>query len=106
VVETTCGVNKVDINQTCDADTLLIATGAPSIVDDRRNSVEVSHWRGTPGFVNMLENQKILSPDYPGNNFFNTLGNLMVDSRVCLLFPDFEAGDTLTLEWTCRSFYR
>ena len=33
--------------------------------------------------------------DVPGNNFFNTLGNIASDPRVSLLFIDFEGGRQL-----------
>jgi ferredoxin-NADP reductase len=34
-------------------------------------------------------------PDYAGNNFFNTIGNLISDPRIGLLFVDFETGALL-----------
>lgn len=36
-------------------------------------------------------------PDFSGNLHFNTIGNLSLDSRVGVLFPDFQTGDLLTL---------
>ncbi len=36
-------------------------------------------------------------PDYPGNNMFNSFGNLAVDSAAALLFIDFCTGQTLQL---------
>ena len=36
-------------------------------------------------------------PDYSGNMFFNTLGNMLVNPRAGLLFPDFATGDLLQL---------
>jgi hypothetical protein len=36
-------------------------------------------------------------PDYPGNNMFNSLGNLRVHPRAGLLFVDFARGDLLQL---------
>jgi hypothetical protein len=37
-------------------------------------------------------------PDFRGNRFFNTLGNLVSDPRAALLFVDFETGDLLHLQ--------
>jgi len=37
-------------------------------------------------------------PDFRGNRFFNTLGNLLGDPRAGLLFVDFENGDLLHLQ--------
>ena len=34
-------------------------------------------------------------PDFSGNNFFNTLGNLAINPRAGLLFADFANGDLL-----------
>ena len=36
-------------------------------------------------------------PDYPGNNMFNSLGNLVMDDAAALLFIDFTTGSTLRL---------
>ena len=36
-------------------------------------------------------------PDFSGNRYFNTLGNLAANPRAGLLFIDFERGDTLQL---------
>ena len=36
-------------------------------------------------------------PDYPGNNMFNSFGNLEVDPTAALLFIDFDSGRTLQL---------
>ena len=36
-------------------------------------------------------------PDYVGNNYFNTLGNLAVNPRAGLLVIDWESGDLLFL---------
>jgi hypothetical protein len=47
----------------------------------------------------------LLIPDFKGNRFFNTLGNLLGDDRAGLLFVDFASGDLLqaagrvTIEW-------
>jgi hypothetical protein len=37
-------------------------------------------------------------PDYAGNRYFNTLGNLVLDARAALLFIDFASGDVLELQ--------
>jgi len=36
-------------------------------------------------------------PDYRGNRFFNTLGNLAINPRAGLLFINFARGDLLQL---------
>lgn len=51
---------------------------------------DASHRGGPPGFVTVLGPRRLVIPDYPGNNAFNTLGNIVVNPDVGLLFvsPD------------------
>ena len=37
-------------------------------------------------------------PDYRGNRYFNTLGNMLAWPRAAILVPDFETGDLLHLQ--------
>jgi hypothetical protein len=73
------------------ADTFFIATDNP----DR--GADVSHKGGNPGFVRVVDPQRIAFPDYNGNSMFNTLGNLTVNPHAGLLFIDFDTGRTLQL---------
>lgn len=81
------------------ADTLFIATAHPSSHHGtaRSHGVDVSHRGGTPGFVHAAGDDTLILPDFAGNRFFNTLGNLMLNPRAGLLFIDFETGDLLYL---------
>jgi predicted pyridoxine 5'-phosphate oxidase superfamily flavin-nucleotide-binding protein len=75
------------------ADTFFVAS-ASGPRDRPGPGVDVSHRGGRPGFVRV--NGNILSiPDFAGNRFYNTLGNLLLYPRVGLLFADFAAGDVL-----------
>lgn len=75
------------------ADTFFVA----SYVDvDGQRSVDVSHRGGQSGFV-QVEGNRLTIPDFAGNLFFNTLGNLLLNPRAGLLFIDFNAGDLLQL---------
>jgi hypothetical protein len=65
----------------------------------RERGVDTSHRGGEPGFVRVEESQ-LSWPDYPGNNLFNSLGNLAVDGTTSLLFLDFETGLPLHLSGT------
>ena len=68
---------------------------------------DISHRGGAPGFVE-LDDATLTIPDFPGNRYFNTLGNLLGDRRAALLFLDFEQGDLLHLQgeveidWSAR----
>ena len=43
------------------------------------------------------DRRTLLIPDFSGNLHFNTLGNLLLDPRAGLLFPDFAGGELLHL---------
>ncbi|MNS50210.1 Pyridoxamine 5'-phosphate oxidase [compost metagenome] len=57
-------------------------------------AVDVSHRGGKPGFVR-VDGNVLTIPDFSGNRFFNTLGNLTANPRAGLVFIDFEHGDVL-----------
>jgi uncharacterized protein len=45
-----------------------------------------------------VENEKrLIFPDYPGNNMFNSLGNISSYPWAGLLFPDFQSGGVLQI---------
>lgn len=88
------------------ADTFFIATafiaGGPAQPAGRTVSegADVSHRGGRPGFVRVdatAAASVLTVPDFRGNAFFNTLGNLTVNPRAGLLFIDFARGDALLL---------
>lgn len=79
------------------ADTFFIATHSASADSQRSGGADVSHRGGRPGFVRVDSRTTLLWPDFPGNGFFNTLGNLQLNPRAGLLFPDFISGDLLYL---------
>lgn len=74
------------------ADTLFVA----SYVDLGPRSVDVSHRGGPTGFVS-VDGNTLTIPDFVGNSFFNTLGNLSVNPVAGMLFIDFESGEMLQL---------
>ncbi len=81
------------------ADTFFIASAHPQANKKctPAHGVDVSHRGGKPGFVRIDEDNNLLVPDFSGNHFFNTLGNLLLNPRAGLLFIDFETGDLLYL---------
>lgn len=72
------------------ADTLFIASAAAGGVD-------ISHRGGQPGFV-AVEGDCLTVPDFAGNSYFNTLGNLLLEPAASLLFIDFSSGDLIQLQ--------
>ena len=84
------------------ADTFFIASGHRGDGENPAFGMDASHRGGMPGFVRVVDPGTLLIPDYAGNNHFNTLGNLELDSRAGLLFVDFERGDMLQLTGHAR----
>ena len=85
------------------ADTLFLASAAPAAGSDSAHGVDVSHRGGRPGFVRVdrTDTGTVLTiPDFRGNLYFNTLGNIAAYPRAGLLFVDFDTGDLLTLTGT------
>jgi predicted pyridoxine 5'-phosphate oxidase superfamily flavin-nucleotide-binding protein len=81
------------------ADTFFIATAHPAAGTGGTpaQGVDVSHRGGKPGFVRVDPDGTLTVPDFAGNFFFNTLGNLVINPRAGLLFIDFDHGDLLHL---------
>lgn len=79
------------------ADTCFVASLFDDGNDRSSRGVDVSHRGGLPGFILVNTENTLLIPDYSGNNFFNTLGNILRDERVGLLFPDFARGHLMYL---------
>jgi predicted pyridoxine 5'-phosphate oxidase superfamily flavin-nucleotide-binding protein len=77
------------------ADTFFLGTTNPERGSD------TSHRGGAPGFVR-VDGDRLWWPDYPGNNLFNSFGNLAVDPEASLLFLDFDTGRTLQLSGTAE----
>jgi predicted pyridoxine 5'-phosphate oxidase superfamily flavin-nucleotide-binding protein len=73
------------------ADTLFVATSSGA------EGVDISHRGGKPGFVR-VDQDTLTIPDFAGNRYFNTLGNMILDPRAALLFPDFSCGDLLQVQ--------
>lgn len=77
------------------ADTLFVASYLDR--DDGRRQVDVSHRGGRTGFVDIDAGGVLSIPDFNGNGFFNTLGNILKNPKCGLLFVDFETGDMLQI---------
>jgi ferredoxin-NADP reductase/predicted pyridoxine 5'-phosphate oxidase superfamily flavin-nucleotide-binding protein len=88
------------------SDTLFIATQAPPKAGEpdvnSGRGADVSHRGGRPGFVKIEDERSFLVPDFTGNFFFMTLGNLQLNPRAGVLFIDFDSGDLLTLTGTAE----
>jgi len=76
------------------ADTFFIAS-ALGHSDALGFGVDASHRGGLPGFVHVEDERSLSVPDYSGNLYFNTLGNLLLNPRSGLLFIEFATGALL-----------
>ncbi len=85
-----------------DADTFFIASGYRGAGEDPSYGMDASHRGGDPGFVEVLDSRRLRFPDYAGNNYFNTIGNLALDPRVGVTFVDFESGSLLQVTGRAR----
>jgi len=79
------------------AATFFIASRSAELDPSRGGGVDISHRGGAPGFVRWVDDDTVVFDDVPGNNFFNTLGNIASDPRVSLLFVDFDCGRQLRI---------
>lgn len=85
------------------ADTFFIASAAPQAGEDAAHGIDVSHRGGRPGFVRVERSTggtRLTVPDFRGNFYFNTLGNIAAYPRAGLLFIDFADGSVLSLTGT------
>jgi ferredoxin-NADP reductase/predicted pyridoxine 5'-phosphate oxidase superfamily flavin-nucleotide-binding protein len=76
------------------ADAFFVATYADR---DERRQVDVSHRGGKAGFVRIAEDGTLTVPDFNGNLFFATLGNIHLNGKAGLVFVDYETGDLLQM---------
>ncbi|MBD2200640.1 MULTISPECIES: pyridoxamine 5'-phosphate oxidase family protein [Calothrix] len=84
-------LNKTNQLWITQADTFFIASYHPE------SGADASHRGGFPGFVQVVNSNQLVFPDYSGNNMFQTFGNLSVNPNAGLLFIDFVQGHILQL---------
>ncbi|WP_066736481.1 pyridoxamine 5'-phosphate oxidase family protein [Cupriavidus sp. D384] len=77
------------------ADSFFVATYVD--LPGGQRQVDVSHRGGKPGFVRVDDDGTLTIPDFQGNTFFNTLGNMMVNPVAGLVFVSYVTGDLLQL---------
>lgn len=77
------------------SDTFFVASYVDRGGDERQ--VDVSHRGGLPGFMRVEANGVLTIPEFPGNTFYNTLGNFVLNPRAGLWCADFQTGDVLQM---------
>ena len=53
---------------------------------DAQGQPDVSYKGGLPGFVRIIDDRTLAFPDYDGNGMFKSLGNILVNVEVGMLF--------------------
>lgn len=64
---------------------------------DREGRIDCNYRGGKPGFVKVVDEQTLLFPDYNGNGSFMSLGNLIENPMIGMLFIDFETQRRLRI---------
>jgi NAD(P)H-flavin reductase len=71
---------------------------------NHESDMDTNHRGGPPGFVRVLSNDdqgvELVYPEYSGNRFYQTLGNLKTTPQAGLVFADFDTGDVLYVSGT------
>jgi len=62
---------------------------------DAEGRPDCSYKGGAPGFVRVTADNELAFPSYDGNGMFRSLGNVLVNPAVALLFIDFERPNRL-----------
>ena len=65
---------------------------------DHQGRPTVSYKGGDPGFVRVLDDKTVAFPCYDGNGMFYSMGNLLGNGRIGMLFVDFEKPHRLRLQ--------
>ena len=66
---------------------------------------DCSYKGGLPGFVRVVDDRTLAFPHYDGNGMFRSLGNVLVNPHVGLLFIDFEEPDRLRINGDATVHY-
>lgn len=77
--------------------TMFVASASGKAAPAQARGLDISHRGGEIGFLRLGGNV-LTVPDYPGNRYFNTLGNLLLEPRAALVMVDFANGDILQLQ--------
>ncbi|WP_164967742.1 pyridoxamine 5'-phosphate oxidase family protein [Halarcobacter bivalviorum] len=69
---------------------------------NKEKGADVSHKGGRKGFVKIISSSKIEFYDFPGNNLYNTLGNIYLNPNISIIFIDFTDNKILHLKGTAK----
>jgi uncharacterized protein len=86
--------NGSDVAFIENADMFFLATA------DAEGWPDVSYKGGLPGFVQVTAQDELAFPCYDGNGMFKSMGNLLVNPKVGLLFVDFQKPNRMRVQGT------
>jgi len=93
-IEVATSLGPGDVATIAAADSFFVA----SYMDKAgHRQVDASHRGGKPGFIRVGSEGVLTIPDFSGNLFFNTLGNILVNGKAGVVIADFEQGDVLQM---------
>jgi predicted pyridoxine 5'-phosphate oxidase superfamily flavin-nucleotide-binding protein len=69
---------------------------------DGAGNPDCSYKGGAPGFVHVIDGNRLEIPDYDGNGMYRSWGNVLVNAQVALLFIDFENQKRLRVTGRAR----
>ena len=69
---------------------------------DERGFPSASYKGGAPGFVRAPDARALVFPSYDGNGMFMSLGNIVAQAKVGLLFIDFETPQRMRVRGEAR----
>lgn len=64
------------------------------------DDMDTNHRGGPAGFVRIISTTRIVYPEYSGNRLYQSLGNLQMNPKIGLAFPQFETGDVVYVTGT------
>ncbi|KAH8705026.1 putative oxidoreductase [Talaromyces proteolyticus] len=79
-------------------------------ISSSHNNIDMdTNYRGGPsGFVRVISNTSdgavLVYPEYSGNRLYQSLGNMVINHRAGIVFPDFETGNALYITATTEIF--
>ncbi len=67
---------------------------------NREGACDCSFKGGGPGIIELLDSKQLVFPDFDGNGAFMSIGNILENPHVGLLFIDFSDGGRLRVNGT------
>ena len=89
------------------ASTIFVAT-KHMVEREGESDLGYNHRGGSKGFIRYFEDEKgvhLVLPDYSGNRFYQSLGNIQTDHAIGIVIPDFVSGHLLHLHGKAENLF-